>query len=472
MDLGKKYRIVRGVLSKEEINLIIISSKTEQEVRRLHNEKEIDKKQKYKPEEGGCCKMVEKLMNGMLSFAAKLSNQRHLGAIRNAFTSLLPVVVTGAFCTLISNVVCNTRPGYVSVANLPGMSWLANLSPIFTAANYGTMNFISIGIIILIALGLSESYGMKDFTVAPVALGSYISLCLTTATVNCDVSEGVVHEVASVLAASYTDAKGLFVGLITALCATEIYCRLIKSGKLEIRLPESVPSNVARSFTILFPAALTILIISTVGFVFQMITGMSVFVAITTFIQRPLMNILTGLPGYLFLIFMTTVLWVFGIHGTQTLGAVYSPILLAAYAENEAAYAAGTAIPNIICSPFLSCFSIITGAGITGGLLISILLFSKRDDYRAVARIAIPCAFFNINEPVTFGLPIVLNPILAIPFMIAPAVSASFAYFMTSIGFCGRMVVNSPWTTPPMLMAFLSSGGSIGAAITDRKSVV
>ena len=102
--------------------------------------------------------MVEKLMNGMLTFAAKLSNQRHLGAIRNAFTMLLPVVVTGAFCTLISNVVCNVRPGYVSLANLPGMSWLSNLSPIFTAANYGTMNFISIGIIILISLEIGRAH--------------------------------------------------------------------------------------------------------------------------------------------------------------------------------------------------------------------------------------------------------------------------------------------------------------------------
>ena len=189
--------------------------------------------------------MVEKLMNGMLVFAAKLSSQRHLGAIRNAFTALLPVVVTGSFCTLISNVVCSVRPGFVSVANLPGMSWLGNLAPIFTAANYGTMNFISIGIIILIALGLSESYGMKDFTVAPVALGAYISLCLTTSTVACDVSKDVIHEVANVLAVNFTDAKGLFVGLITSLCATEIYCKLIQSGKLEIKLPESVPSNVA-----------------------------------------------------------------------------------------------------------------------------------------------------------------------------------------------------------------------------------
>ena len=176
---------------------------------------------------------------------------------------------------------------------------------------------------------------------------------------------------------------------------------------------------------------------------------------------------LTGLPGYLFLIFMTTLLWTFGIHGTQTLKAIYDPILLAAFAENEAAYAAGTAIPNIICTPFLSCFSIITGAGITGGLVIAILLFSKREDYRAIAKLEVPCAIFNINEPLIFGLPIVMNPILAIPFMIAPAVSATFAYFMTSIGFAGRMVVNSPWTTPAGLMGFLSSGGSVGAAITQ-----
>jgi len=411
--------------------------------------------------------MTEKIMNGLLAFAAKLSSQRHLQAIRNGFSSLLPVVVTGAFCTLVSNVVCNVRPGYISLANVPGMAWLGSLNPIFSAANYGTMSFITIGIVILISLGLGEDYGVKDFALAPVALASYISLCLTSATVECEAAEGGIHTIANVLAASFTDAKGLFVGLITALCATELYCRFVKSGKLEIKLPEGVPSNVARSFSVLFPSCLTILIVSLVGVVFNMITGMTIFVAITTFIQAPLMHILTGLPGYLFLIFMTTVLWTFGIHGTQTLSAIYSPILLAAYAENEAAYAAGTAIPNIICSPFLSCFSIITGAGITGGLLISILLFSKREDYRAIAKIAIPCAIFNINEPVTFGLPIVLNPMLAIPFMIAPAVSATFAYFMTSIGFCGRMVVNSPWTTPPVLMGFLSSGGSVGAAVTQ-----
>lgn len=113
-----------------------------------------------------------------------------------------------------------------------------------------------------------------------------------------------------------------------------------------------------------------------------------------------------------------------------------------------------------------------TGAGVTGGLIIAILVFSKRDDYRSIAKLGIPCGIFNINEPIVFGLPIVMNPILAIPFMLTPVVTSIFAYFMTSIGFCAKLVVNAPWTTPLGLEAFISSGGNFGAVITQLLCVV
>ena len=410
-------------------------------------------------------KMKDKLMNGMLSAAGAMQTQRHLAAIKNAFMSLLPIIIIGSFCTLFSNVICNTTPGFFSLANIPGLSFLGKLNPMFTAANYGTMNFIAIGCVILIAMELGEHYGITDKALPVVALGTYISLCAFTASGKA--ADGTEVVVTNVLSRVYTNAQGLFVGMFASIAATEIYCRLVKSGKLEIHMPEGVPSNVARSFTILFPSLITVVIISAVGMIFEMATGMTLFNAITAFIQRPLSNILTSFPGYITLIFITTVLWTFGIHGTQVTKAVYEPILLAAFAENEAAYAAGTAIPNIINTPFMSCFSTVTGAGITGGLIIAIMLFSKREDYRAIAKLALPCALFNINEPLTFGLPIVMNPVLAIPFMISPAVSATFAYAMTKIGFCARMVVNAPWTTPPGLMAFLCSGGNIGAAVTQ-----
>lgn len=410
--------------------------------------------------------MKEKFMNGMLMVASKMQTQKHFSAIKNGFTTLLPIIILGSFCTLISNVVCNTTPGYFSIANIPGMSWLGKLGPMFTAANYGTMNFLAIGAVILISMELGEKYEIRDKALPIVALASYISLCATVVAVQC--TDGTtIHEVANVLGRQFTNAQGLFVGMFAALGSTEIYCRLVNSGKMEIKMPDSVPGNVARSFTILIPSLITVLAVSAIGMVFEMVSGMTLFDAISKFIQAPLSNILTGLPGYLILVFATTLLWVFGIHGTQVLKPVYEAILLASFAQNEAAYAAGLEIPKIINSPFMSSFSTVTGAGITGGLIIAILLFSKRDDYRAIAKLALPCAIFNINEPLIFGLPIVMNPIIAIPFMLAPAVSATFAYFMTEIGFAARMVVNAPWTTPPILMAFLCGGGSVGAAITQ-----
>ena len=112
------------------------------------------------------------------------------------------------------------------------------------------------------------------------------------------------------------------------------------------------------------------------------------------------------------------------------------------------------------------------GAGITIGLVIAILIASKRDDYQAIAKLSIAPGLFNINETMTFGMPIVLNPLFMIPFILTPILTASFAYFMTVIGFCGTMVYAVPWTTPPLLIAWLGSGGSIGAVITQAICII
>lgn len=415
--------------------------------------------------------MNEKFMNVMLTIAGKIGNNRYLAAIRDAFTDLMPIIIIGSFCTLFANVVCNTTEGYMSLANVPGFAWLGTFKPLFTAANYGTMNMMAIGVVILLSAKVAESFGNTDKVVSITALGCFISLCSTSATATAAES-GETVELANVLSSDYTSAKGLFVAMLVGIFSALIYVKLVDSGKLEIHMPDSVPPNIARSFAVLFPAFITVFIIAAIGFAFEYALNVTLFQAITDFIQTPLKNVLTGLPGFLLLMFMTVILWFFGIHGTQTLKAIYEPILLAAFAENEAAYLAGEEIPNIICTPFMSAFGTITGAGITGGLLLSILIFSKRDDYRSIAKLSIPCGLFNINEPVTFGLPIVMNPIMGIPFMISPVVCCAFGYFMTSIGFCGKMVVNAPWTTPPGIMAFMASGGSLGAVVTQLLCIV
>jgi PTS system cellobiose-specific IIC component len=196
------------------------------------------------------------------------------------------------------------------------------------------------------------------------------------------------------------------------------------------------------------------------------VVHMNFFNLIAT-IMRPVQAIMTGLPGYLVIVLIMMLLWWFGIHGPNVMGAVTTPFMTAAYAANNEAFAAGKPLPNIICTPFGSAFFSHTGSGITGGLIIAIMLFSKRDDYKAIARLAIPCGIFNINEPIIFGIPMVMNPLLGIPFFLAPVVSVTVGYILTVIGICPRFGVDAPWTTPTGILGFLAAGGNFMGGLSQ-----
>lgn len=415
--------------------------------------------------------MSEKLTEVLLKVASKISGQRHMTAIKNAFTSLLPIIITGAFCTLFSNVVCSTTTTGISLAKIEMFAWLENLTPMFNAANYATLNFFTIGAVVLIAIEMARQLGHKEFIAPVVAISAYVSLCNSSTTVAVEGVEKAV-EVLNVLPREFTNAQGLFLGMIVAIVSMEIYCRISDSGKLSIKMPESVPSNVAQSFNVLFPAVITILIVSGFGLLFKSITGYTMYDAISICIQTPLRGILTGLPGYLLIFFLSTCFWVIGIHGTQVLKPVYQATMLEAVLSNTDAAANGQTPQFILNETFISCFTTMGGAGCTIGLLIALLVFSKRADYKTISKLSIAPGIFNINETMTFGLPIVLNPLFMIPFIVTPVVTATFAYFMTTIGFCGKMIYSVPWTTPPLLIAWLGSGGNIGAVVTQGICII
>jgi len=443
--------------------------------------------------------MNDKFMNGLLTLAGKMQSNRVLSAIKDGFIDNMPVVIMGSFCTLFQFIICTNAPGYISLANVPGMAWLVALTPIFTTANYGCMNFMAVTVCVLVAIHYAENLGQHgDRTIPAVAIASFITLVNTTATGTmtpaalATASNGTLTAAAKVaadatvpvsiggaVASSYTSANGLFVGLIVGILVTLLYVKLIQSGKLKVTLPDSVPPNVAASFSVLFPAIVTILIVSIVGFLVNL-SGTGVFGVITA-VFKPLEAIMTGLPGFLVIVLIMMLLWWFGIHGPNVMSAVYSPFLLKAAAANNALYGAQIAPAvgasstvngvqytySIINNPFMSTFFSLTGSGITGGLIIAILLFSKRDDFKAIAKLAIPCGIFNINEPIIFGIPMVMNPLLGIPFFLAPIVSVALGYLLTVIGFAPIMVVDAPWTTPVGILGFLASGGKWQGAVAQ-----
>ena len=409
-------------------------------------------------ENGFMGKLTEVLGN----FATKVNSFRYIMVIKNAFASLIPVIITGAFGTLFSAMVFDNENG---LARIKALSFLAELKPISSAVSYVTLSFLTIYAVFLIGIELARLNNVKGIFPGIVAVMSYLSVnAFVYEYVNAD-NITVIAE--NVLAKQYTDTKGLFLGMFVAIASIELYCWLGRQERLKLKMPDTVPTNVSESFSALFPTILTVAIIATAGFVIKAVTGMYAYDIIYNIVQRPLEGIVQGLPGILLLMFIAQVFWVIGIHGNQMVKPVREPLLLAAIAVNTEAFEAGKEIPNIITMPFWDMYMSMGGSGVTIGLLIAILLVSKRDDMREITKLSLAPGIFNINEPVIFGMPIMLNPILAIPFIATPLITGTIGYIATSLGFAAKAVVMVPWPMPPIVNAYLATAGDIGAVVTQ-----
>lgn len=409
-------------------------------------------------ENGFMGKLTEVLGN----FATKVNSFRYIMVIKNAFASLIPVIITGAFGTLFSAMVFDNENG---LARIKALSFLAELKPISSAVSYVTLSFLTIYAVFLIGIELARLNNVKGIFPGIVAVMSYLSVNhFVYEYVNAD-NITVIAE--NVLAKQYTDTKGLFLGMFVAIASIELYCWLGRQERLKLKMPDTVPTNVSESFSALFPTILTVAIIATAGFVIKAVTGMYAYDIIYNIVQRPLEGIVQGLPGILLLMFIAQVFWVIGIHGNQMVKPVREPLLLAAIAVNTEAFEAGKEIPNIITMPFWDMYMSMGGSGVTIGLLIAILLVSKREDMREITKLSLAPGIFNINEPVIFGMPIMLNPILAIPFIATPLITGTIGYVATSLGFAAKAVVMVPWPMPPIVNAYLATAGDIGAVVTQ-----
>lgn len=230
-------------------------------------------------------------------------------------------------------------------------------------------------------------------------------------------------------------------------------------------MPEQVPPAVSKAFAAVIPAIVVIGLAGLVHSLSLAFTGMDFKVFIEKTIQEPLMALGQSPITYIILILLSQLLWFFGLHGLNmvepALNTLYSPAL---NANIEAVTAGGEAV-NTLTRNFVDVYAMPGGSGGTLALLIAIFIFSKRQESRELAKLAIAPGCFNINEPVIFGLPLVLNPIYFIPFIIAPPICIAIAYMVTEAGFVSRISASLPWVTPPVFHAVLATNGDIRAGI-------
>lgn len=408
----------------------------------------------------------DKFMEKLNMFAGKMSANIYISAIKNAFIANMPLLITGSFATLGSSVLCSTTSG---LAQFSGFGFLEQFSTLFSTINYACINLLAFYICFLIGGTVGKAKGHNEMFSGMLALASYVIMIPTSVVTKVNDVDTVIN---NVISNTSSNAQGLFLSMIAGIVSIIIFDKLMNMDKLRIKMPDAVPPAVSSSFSSLIPTIGTLFIVSLFSFVFTKITGMSFAEAIVVALQTPLLAVMQNPLGILFIVFITQVFWFIGLHGANITAAVREPLMILALTTNLELYNAGQHPTMIVAKPFWSMFCTIGGSGCTLGLLIAIYMVSKREDYKAVAKLSTAPAIFTINEPLIFGLPLVLNPIMMIPFILAPLVSASIGYFATYIGFAGAACVDVPWTTPVFINSYLATGGSIGAVITQAICLV
>lgn len=394
--------------------------------------------------------MKDKLQNVLLSISSKVETNKYLGSIKEAFTMFVPFIIVGSFGSML-NILVSGANGLAQ-----WVPWLSNLSPAFTAINFVTISCMSLPIAFLIGYKLAEKENLPQLESGLIGLLSYLAVCPNTIST---VVEGLKDPVVvNGLGAGVIGAQGLFVSMIMSMVAVKFFGLLTNIDAIKIKMPDSVPTGIARSFNILIPIFIIITAFSVGGCLFNTFTGNYLNVWIYNIIQLPLQALANTTGGILVLALVNQLFWFLGIHGGMVIEGVRGPLSAAGLAENISAVQAGGVATNILTRGFWTSFVVVGGGGITLSLLIAIFIFSKREDHKSIAKFSLIPGICGINEPVVFGLPLVLNPIFAIPFIFNSVIAAFIAVVATNIGFLTCGVLDCPPGLPVFVTGFISYG--------------
>lgn len=394
--------------------------------------------------------MKDKLQNVLLSISSKVETNKYLGSIKEAFTMFVPFIIVGSFGSML-NILVSGANGLAQ-----WVPWLSNLSPAFTAINFVTISCMSLPIAFLIGYKLAEKENLPQLESGLIGLLSYLAVCPNTIST---VVEGLKDPVVvNGLGVGVIGAQGLFVSMIMSMVAVKFFGLLTNIDAIKIKMPDSVPTGIARSFNILIPIFIIITAFSVGGCLFNTFTGNYLNVWIYNIIQLPLQALANTTGGILVLALANQLFWFLGIHGGMVIEGVRGPLSAAGLAENISAVQAGGVATNILTRGFWTSFVVVGGGGITLSLLIAIFIFSKREDHKSIAKFSLIPGICGINEPVVFGLPLVLNPIFAIPFILNSVIAAFIAVVATNIGFLTCGVLDCPPGLPVFVTGFISYG--------------
>ena len=383
---------------------------------------------------------MDKISEKILPLANALGQNRYLTVLRDAFMLSFPITMFGSIVVVINNL-----PFFNDATK-------GTLSTLFGNGQNATMSIMTVFVTFGIGYYLSKSYDVEGIFGGAVSFASF--LILTPFFMTTESGETVT----GVLSLDRLGAKGMFIGMIAAFLAAEIYCRVTKRG-WQIKMPDGVPPAVTKSFAALIPAIVTLTIFLMINAIMTGVFHANLHDVIYELIQKPLTGLGSSLPATLLALFLVQFLWFFGLHGQIIVNSVMDPIWNTLMLDNLEAYQNG--------EPFMETFTVgLGGSGMTLAVVILMAFVLKKKQYRDVGRLALAPGIFNVNEPAIFGMPIVLNATILIPWVVAPLVVTTFNYLVMAAGLVPAPTgVSVPWTVPVIASGVLATNSWLGGLL-------
>lgn len=417
-------------------------------------------------------RVMQFIENKILPIASKIAQNRYLNAIKDGFIFAMPFLIVGSFILLVLNLPFTDKNNFLY------MQWYTDLMLKYKAdwvqPFYVSMGIMSLFVAYGIGNSLSSYYSLNSITGGFLSLFSFLLVSAKVEWIPIVevVSKSFLVEADSyvpVIDARYMDAKGLFVAIIFGIISIEIFRFLVKKN-LTIKLPESVPPAIAKSFELLIPVVVVIVLFQSLNILIQK----KLLLMIPDVIMKifsPLLHISDSLPSIILILLVIHILWFAGLHGTNIVDAIVKTITLSNLAINQAALQAGEPVTKIFSGGFFDSYVFMGGVGTTLGLAIA-MVRSKNEHIKSIGKLSLVPAIFNINEPIMFGAPVVMNPILFIPFIFLPVINATIAWIFTKLNIIGHIVSLVPWTTPGPVAAFLATNLNVGSMVLSLALVV
>ena len=394
-------------------------------------------------------RLVKWLEDYVLPIASRLGQERWLVALRDAFISLMPITIAGSLAVLIKSLITAAK------VHLGWNTFAFAMQPLVSISDLvwrGTFSLYACFFALALGYQLAKNFEGNRLAAAIVSLSSFSLSIANYAEIRLHGESVVVKNAFDI---SQFSTTGLFTAILFGSIGFLIYYACYKA-RFMLHLSTNMPHAEQAAFDSLIPAMVAIFSVGGINYLFQAVTHDYFGDWLLTTIQMPLVKWGQGFGTVLLVTLLVQVFWFFGINGLGVLSPILDSIWLTAQNGNITAATSGKVPPYVWVRGSFDVFAWFGGAGGTLMLIVAILVFSKRSDYRTIAKIALAPGIFNIGEPILLGLPVVLNPVYLIPFLLTPVVNVAFSYWVSVMGLVNPVQVAVPSIMPPIIGPFLA----------------